>query len=390
MTVLYVLLAILILLLMVTIHEFGHYIVGKILKFKINEFSIGFGPKIFSRKSRKTGEVFSLRLLPLGGYCAFAGEDDVSDTDKNAAPSEDAVRTEQIDVFDETQPVAAEAESIKPVDSDAAAPDDSHGMKLFNEQKPWKRILVLIAGAAFNFVSAIIFAFIFLCAGGNVTAVVVEKKTDELGNEYNIALMEDDRIVAVDGVRLNVMNSFASVIAETDADTVVLTVVRNGETLDVTVTRQEIYDAENGNYVGFGFTSGNVAAPMDIVSALVYCVPYTFELSWTILGTLGQLLTGQLSFEALSGPVTTVKFMADAARQNWLNILLLLSLISANLAIFNVLPIPALDGSKIVFTAIEWIRGKPINRTVEAYIHAAGLFLLLGLCIVVELFHFIG
>lgn len=89
-------------------------------------------------------------------------------------------------------------------------------------------------------------------------------------------------------------------------------------------------------------------------------------------------------------PSLTIKFMADAAQQHWLNIFLLLPLIASNLAIFNILPIPALDGSKIVFTIIEWIRGKPINRNIEVIISLVGLVLLLALCIVGELFHFIG
>lgn len=112
MTILYIIIALLILLLMILIHEFGHYIVGKILKFKINEFSVGFGPKIFSKTNKKTGEVFSLRLLPLGGFCAFDGEDSVDDenkqVNKGASPDKNAAAQENADVF---------AEEVKPADS---------------------------------------------------------------------------------------------------------------------------------------------------------------------------------------------------------------------------------------------------------------------------------
>ena len=105
MTILYIIIALLILLLMILIHEFGHYIVGKILKFKINEFSIGFGPKIFSKTNKKTGEIFSLRLLPLGGFCAFDGEDSVDDESKTVQNDDSAKKNhsidEKVDVFDE-------------------------------------------------------------------------------------------------------------------------------------------------------------------------------------------------------------------------------------------------------------------------------------------------
>ena len=209
-------------------------------------------------------------------------------------------------------------------------------------------------------------------------------------NEYNAELMVNDRIIKVNGIELNAINRFATVIAQIKGDTAVFTVIRDGETLDVSVVKQEIYDEERGSYMGFGFLSSDYAAPMNIGSALLYCIPYTLQLSWTVLGTLGQLLTGQLALTSLSGPVSTIKFMADAAQQHWLNIFLLLPLIASNLAIFNILPIPALDGSKIVFTIIEWIRGKPINRNIEVIISLVGLVLLFALCIVVELFHFIG
>lgn len=224
-----------------------------------------------------------------------------------------------------------------------------------------------------------------------MTTVVAEKKFDQYGVEYNSTLMVGDKIVKVNGTELTVMNTFSNVVANINVDTVaVFTVIRNGETLEINVIKTEIYDETNGNYVGYGFTSGNVATPMNVGKALLYCIPYTLQLSWLILGTFGQLLTGKLSLSTVTGPITTVRFMADAAKQNWLNIFLLLPMISANLAIFNVLPIPALDGSKIIFTFIEWIRGKPINRNIEAYIHAAGMIFLLGFCFIVELLHFVG
>lgn len=384
MTALYVIMAILILLLMILIHEFGHYIVGKLLKFKINEFSIGFGPKIFSKKSKKTGEVFSVRLLPLGGFCAFEGEDSVEDEKK----VEETKNLKNIDVFDENASNSVEnVENLSETVENKTAGKNNE-LKSFNDQPPWKRILVLLAGAAFNFLSAIIFAFIFLCVGGSSGVTVVNKYNTKDGVDINERLMIGDCIIKVDGVELDVMNGFSDVIASKNGDKFTFTVIRDNNEVEVVVTKGLVYDAENDReYEGFGISTQAQPMPMNGWKALALCVPYTFKLSWLILGTFGQLLTGKLALSTLSGPITTVKFMADATQASWLNIFVLLPLISANLAIFNVMPIPALDGSKVMFAVIEWIRGKPLSRKVEAYIHAAGFIFMMGFCVLVEILH---
>ena len=115
-----------------------------------------------------------------------------------------------------------------------------------------------------------------------------------------------------------------------------------------------------------------------------------FKLSWLILGTFGDLIVGNIPLTDLAGPAGTIALMADLARTNWRNILILLPLIASNLGIFNLLPIPALDGSKVVFTLIEWIRGKPINQKVEGMIHTVGILLIFGLVIVLDLWRFIS
>ena len=168
---LYILLGIVILLLMVVIHELGHYVAGKILKFKIDEFSVGFGPKLFQKKNKKSGEKFTLRLVPLGGYCAFAGEDNADGTTIGKKETETTV-------FEEV----AENKDAETVDStaDTAVKRD---YLLFDEQKPWKRIIVFIAGPLFNFISAIFFSFIFvLIVGYAKPTVTYVFETQEPGN----------------------------------------------------------------------------------------------------------------------------------------------------------------------------------------------------------------
>ena len=155
-----ILLAIVILLAMVTIHEFGHYIAGKILGFKINEFAVGFGPAIFKKRSKKTGELFALRMIPLGGYCAFDGEDFDEDeetkkeeTDENQAPfgelfekENDGSRVEVTQDMDKNEPTMS---ALSKSDKDEFVYPEPKG-KRFTDQAPWKRIIVLLAGATMN------------------------------------------------------------------------------------------------------------------------------------------------------------------------------------------------------------------------------------------------
>lgn len=428
MIVLYILLALLVLLAMVTIHEFGHYVAGKILGFKINEFAIGFGPKLYSHKC-KSGELFSIRLLPLGGYCAFDGEDSESENNKS-----------------------------------------------FMKQKPWKRLIVLFNGAFFNFISAIIFCFIMLVSVGydvpqvysinNVvqinSVVTVDTRTDyvidkddiilqinnedvpnnngtigitkeylasALSNKANYAsddylitlkkannedtinlivnvtkrtnkgegenyLQPNDVIMSVNGKNVDFIknNYFNSLIQESakDSDQVELVVKRNGEYKTLTL---------NFYNTGFADTDGNYSKAIGVNSyaykftvgeSLERCVPYTFGFSWKVLEALGTLITGKAGINDVGGPIYTIGTIAQYSAKSWTYFLTLLPLIAANLAIFNWLPFPALDGSKMVFTTIEWIRGKPLfSQKTENLIHNIGFFILLGLVFVADFYHII-
>lgn len=372
MIALYILLAIVILLVMIVIHELGHYIAGKILKFKINEFSVGFGPKILS-KTKKNGEVVSLRAIPLGGFCAFAGETDTED-EKPAEPF-----TETADVSNAAQPAAHE--------------------RTFLEEKPWKRIIVLLSGGVANLLSAVIFAFIFIWAVGFTVPTVQQVYTAPDGSVYN-PLQKGDIIRAVNGKDVSIMHSYEDLIGGLkENDSATLVVERNGERISVNVTKKHIQseavDPDTGktetlDYVGLGFVSMSSFEKVGFGYALKYCVPYMFKLSWMILGSFGSMFTGKVPITDLSGPAGTVALMADLARANWRNIFILLPLIASNVGLFNLLPIPALDGSKVVFTTIEWIRGKPVNRKVENMIHTVGILVLLGLLVILDLVRFIA
>lgn len=375
---LYVILAIVILLSMIVIHELGHYVAGKIFKFKINEFSIGFGPQIFSKTNKKTGEKFSLRMIPLGGYCAFEDENGLDAEEKNAE------YVDPDEVFDETKPPQVMPPCVDPLNKTEDKPTKS-----FVEEAPWKRIIVLLAGAFFNFVSAIIFSFIFILAVGYYVPKVDVLYADDNDAVYCSELRTGDEIIAVDGVRVGVMRSYDELMTDkTVGKTYVLTVIRNGEEIQATVQMKRIITEVNGEeqeYDGLGIQIAREWQKVGLGYALRYAVPYTGKLSLLVLQTFGGLITGRIPLNNLSGPLGTIKAVAEVGMIDWRNILYLLPLIASNLAIFNVLPIPALDGSKVVFTLIEWIRGKPLNRKVENIIHAVGMILLFGFVIVVDI-----
>lgn len=378
---LFILIAVIILLLMIVIHELGHYVAGKIFKFKINEFSVGFGPKIFSKKNKKTGEVFSLRAVPLGGYCAFEDESGL-EGDESA---EDVVDPDS--VFPEIAREPVMPPCVDPLKEKAEAAEKPRS---FTEEKPWKRIIVLAAGAFFNFVSAIIFSFIFIVAVGYVQPEVYTLYADESGNNYCAELRVGDRIVAVNGEKIGIMKTYDDLVkVKEEGVTYDLTIARDGEEMTVTVTMRRIIskaaDGTDLNYVGLGFSPINTSVRCGVGYAFKYCVPYTIKLSFSILSAFGGLITGRIPLTSITGPVGTVGAMAKFGMADFRNFLVLLPLIAANLAIFNILPIPALDGSKIVFTMIEWMRGKPVNRKVENIIHTVGLLLLFGFVIVIDI-----
>lgn len=387
----YILIAILILLAMITIHELGHYIAGSVLKFKITEFAIGFGPVIGIPKfwdknamarirqraqaakefnaqqpggenplqdpnapenigdiSRdylfrlqwvnKKKEKISIRLLPLGGYCAFKGED-----------------------------------------------DGTEGIDSFNSHKPWQRLIVQGSGAVFNIVSALIFSIIFIAVIG-FSVPQVNKIYDTSVNAG--ILQEEDTIVSVNGKDVSVLNGFSELMAGSKAgDVYEMTIIRNGKEIVEQVTISEYtveVDGETVTNTGIGIGITWQPQKLGFFETIGTAFPFTGKLSVLILKSFGDLLTGKIPLNQIGGPVTTIRQMGEMTQDNFSSIFILLPLLAANLGIFNLFPIPALDGARMVFTTIEWVRGKPVNRNVEAWIHFCGFILLLGSVLLVD------
>ena len=403
LNILYVIIAIVVLLTMVLIHELGHYIAGRALGFKITEFSIGFG-KVLWQKTNKRGEKISLRLFPLGGFCAFLGEED---SDEQTTKSEDKNESEKQDNVIDIQPEIKDEKTIaKELKEDTqsasqfkvdvqATSDDKNIGKRFNDQKPWKRIIVYLAGVTFNFLSAFIFAIIFLCVGA-YDGYKFSPSEGYTVNMYNKdtgvvvgVLGPNTTVYAINGVEINYARGkvFASIVPE-NADSIVLTIDNAGTKMDVQIKR-ELPDSDGNPNSIFGINYSNYRIDYNFGDVLRDFIPFTFSISVLILKAFWQIITGQIALNQLGGPISTITQMTQVASYGISNFLYLLPLLAANLAIFNLLPIPGLDGAHVVFTTIEWIRGKPIKRSVENAIHGWGIICLFAFVIIIDIIHLI-
>ncbi len=391
-----VVLAVAILLVMITVHEFGHYIVGRILGFKINEFSIGFGPAIFKKRSKKNGQLFALRVIPLGGYCAFDGEDEFAD-------EQDETQAKQEQPFDELQNDGGmDAFNKENIDQTAGETDEypqPQGAR-FNDQAPWKRILVLLAGVTMNYILALaLIVTMFLCVGRPLYKVQVEKPTSEtvttsVAGEAN-GLQTGDIILKIDGKSVYLITDYFDALQGKKAgEEVEVLVLAGGEEITRTLTLAVDADFANLSDTNTLLDSMHiwglftVAEKQGFFPSLGNSVVYSFKIGGSLLRSLGELLTGKLGLEAMGGPVTTIKVTSEAAASSFMSFLNIAAFIGVNLAVFNLLPVPALDGCKIIFCLIEWIRKKPVNRKVEAIINIVGLFFLLGFAILVDVLQF--
>ena len=421
-----VILAILILLVMITVHEFGHYLAGKILKFKIDEFSVGFGPAFVKIKRKKSGELFAVRLIPLGGYCAFHGEDGLEEETKKKGTMSEGETSEKDTPFVElngepTQngaPMPEESPSKEPSTPPVSAPAHIPKRKelwtedgTFTRMHPWKRIIVLVAGALMNYILALLLIVICLsCYGQDLVRVRGVDTEGELYEE-GYSFQAGDILLRANGKNLYLTTDIAKAVNKKRAGAeITFRVARLQEDgsykevdqviklrADVTVKNSTefspvwkalgvgIEEREDGRY----YMLENAVYRFGFFPTLGRSVVYSFKIAGSILRVLGELLTGKLGLSAFGGPITTITTTASVASQSFRSFLEIAGFIGVNLAVFNLLPVPALDGSKVVFTIIEWVRGRPISRKVEAIIHAVGFVFLIGFAILVDVLQFI-
>lgn len=326
------LVAIICFLVLIIIHEFGHFIAAKLLGVRVNEFAVGFGPKLFSKKFGETK--YAVNLIPFGGYCAMEGED-----------------------------------------------EESLDNRAFCNKSAWRRFIIVAMGAIFNLIFGIILVAIILAPTERFTTTkVAEFREEAVSSQYG--LMVDDEIVAVDGRHIFSTYDLSYAFTNIKDGKVDITVKRDGEKrlLKGVTFRQESIDGINYFTVDF-YVYGQEKTFGSFIENTFKTTASYCAVIWR---SLIDLITGKYGISAMSGPVGVTVAIGSAAKQSILSLLQIIALITVNLGLFNLLPIPALDGGRLLFILVEMIFRKPIPQKYEAWVHAAGFILLIGLMLLVS------
>lgn len=347
---LFILIAIFIFGVLIATHELGHFLTAKMLGVKVNEFSIGMGPAVFKKEKGET--LYSIRLLPIGGYCAMEGED-----------------------------------------------DDSADPHAFGRAKGWKKILILSAGAAMNFMTGLLILAVLLFQLSGIVMPVITGFLEGYNLE-NCGLQVGDVVLSVE--HRNMFSLYGrdkmSEVLNEAGDTVDFVIVRDGERLtlnNVFMPRQQRIDSE-GKVTNFrGVSKGITAYDAGIKDRLVYSWYGALEMVDVVWSGLGALLSGDVGLRELSGPVGIVNTMTEVGEQSAtavdaaINLAFFAAMIAVNLAVMNLLPVPALDGGRIFFLLLNGILyglfRKRIAAKYEGYVHMTGLVVLMALMLMVTL-----
>ena len=332
-----IIIAIILFSIIVIFHELGHFLLAKANGIKVNEFCLGLGPTLFGIQKGETK--YSIKLLPFGGACIMEGED-----------------------------------------------ESSQDNRAFNNKSVWARMSVVFAGPFFNFIMAFIFALIIICAAGydspKISGVVDGYAAEEAGFKAG------DEIVKLNNTNIHFYREISLYSVLHKGEDVKVTYLRDGKT--ETTTLKPKYDEELGRYL-YGFTVSGERTKVNFGKSLIYSgyeVKYWID---TTLGSLKMLVTSGVTLNDMSGPVGLVDAIGDSYEESvsygyyaaFLQMLYICILISANLGVMNLLPLPALDGGRLVFLIVEAIRGKKVDPDKEGMVHFIGLMLLMLLMVVV-------
>ncbi|MBR7122073.1 MAG: site-2 protease family protein [Oscillospiraceae bacterium] len=330
---------------LIFIHELGHFVAAKLSGVQVNEFAMFMGPAIFKKQFGET--LYSIRCIPIGGYCAMEGEDEASDNPR-----------------------------------------------AFGSAKWWKRLIILVAGSFMNFIAGLlIMVIVFMPVKQLVTPVIegFESYSTVSGEQ---GLQAGDRILEVDGEKIYVQSDFGMLLSLNQGDVHDLVVERNGSKVylnDFVMQRHEVKDEQGNTQMLYGMNFTQIDATFS--DKVQYAWNNTINVIRSVRLSLQMLISGQAGIGDMTGPVGIVQIMSDTAQASdttldaVLNMLYFGAFIAINLAVMNMLPIPALDGGRVVAllltTGIEAVTRKKINPKYEGYIHAAGMVLLLGLMAVI-------
>jgi len=378
MTVLYIILALLLFGVLIFVHELGHYIAARICKVKVLEFAIGMGPKLIKWQSKKTGTKYSLRLLPVGGFCAMKGEGEY----KNSQDSDDITPYDLKDYED----------------ADDNAPDS------YRNKPAWMKMIILAAGAFMNILIGFLMTFVLVLGTRQDGKIVLASNTVAKFTEQAISaetgLEVGDKVIKVGNVPIHTGTELAYEITNqgkttedyfqyAGADSEVLrkvvsldlTVIRNGEKIKLEGVK---FLAEEAQGSVFGSTDFYALREKTTFGSVMKHVWFrslsSIKMVWD---SLIGLLTGRFSLSSVSGPVGTTQVITQAASMGWYTLVYIFVVIAMNLGVFNLLPFLPLDGGHIVFAFYELVARKPAPKKVMEVCQLVGVVLMFGLMIVV-------
>lgn len=316
---------------MIFFHELGHFATAKWAGVRVNEFSLGMGPKIISKTVGETA--YSLRLLPIGGFVAMEGEDEESDDERS-----------------------------------------------FMSCPVWKRIIITSAGAIMNLILGLAVIFVLTCGQTLIGTTTVASFLDNSSSSDYLEV--NDKILAVNGEKSGCDYDIVySLIRDTDG-IVSMDVLRGGEKIHLD---EVVFDTQEINGMKSIILDFSIyGEEPTFLGRIGYSFRWTWSLVKLVWHSLGDIISGEFGISQLSGPIGVTETISDAVQTtNYKGLLLILAIITVNLGVFNLLPLPALDGGRIFFMIIELFRGKPIDQKVEGIIHTVGMGLLMLLMVIV-------
>lgn len=327
---------------LIFVHEFGHFIVAKKTGVHVEEFALGMGPQLFKWKRKNDPTLYSIRLFPIGGFCAMAGE------------------------------VSEEPE--KKLSKD----------KYMCNKKPYQKILILVAGVTMNFVLALILFFLQGMIWGSTNQLSYIGLVTENSAIEKAGIVEGDKVVSINGMKTNTWDKIQIALAlKNDSNIYEFVIKKEDGTIKKYEVTPDIQKNDDGDEVKvYGFGAGN-----ELNKGIINSIKYAFIKLYSVMSSMTQIIiklfTGQLGLNSLSGPVGMYTVVGQTAKMGIQNLLYLTAYLSVNLGFINILPFPAFDGGRILFVIIEKIKGSPVKPEVENLFHSIGFILLMILMLVI-------